>query len=82
LVSQSLASSDFYRLCIFYLYRVTLRFLLGDIARASVDVDRARQYIAGCAGTPSEAGLYFYDSLIALATPESETKLETQSATS
>ncbi|MEG4084824.1 AAA family ATPase [Microcoleus sp. POL10_C6] len=79
LVSQSLASSDLYRLCIFYLYRATLRFLLGDIARASVDVDRARQYIAGSAGTPSEAGLYFYDSLIALATPESETKLETQS---
>jgi Predicted ATPase len=78
LVSQSLASNDFYRLCIFYLYRATLRFLLEDIAGASVDVDRARQYIAGCAGTTSEAGLYFYDSLIALATPESETELETQ----
>ncbi|MBD1813869.1 trifunctional serine/threonine-protein kinase/ATP-binding protein/sensor histidine kinase [Microcoleus vaginatus DQ-U2] len=78
LVSQSLASNDFYRLCIFYLYRVTLRFLLGDIAGASVDVDRARQYIAGSVGTTSEASLYFYDSLIALATPESETELETQ----
>ncbi|MBD2009503.1 trifunctional serine/threonine-protein kinase/ATP-binding protein/sensor histidine kinase [Microcoleus vaginatus ZQ-A3] len=78
LVSQSLASNDFYRLCIFYLYRVTLRFLLGDIAGASVDVDRARQYIAGSVGTTSEAGLYFYDSLIALATPESEAELETQ----
>ncbi|MEP6486906.1 trifunctional serine/threonine-protein kinase/ATP-binding protein/sensor histidine kinase [Microcoleus vaginatus GB2-A3] len=78
LVSQSLASNDFYRLCMFYLYRVTLRFLLGDIARASVDVDRARQYLAGCAGTTSEAGLYFYDSLIALANPESETELETR----
>ncbi|AFZ06184.1 multi-sensor signal transduction multi-kinase [Oscillatoria nigro-viridis PCC 7112] len=78
LVSQSLASNDFYRLCSFYLYRATLRFLLGDIARAAVDVDRARQYIAGSAGTTSEAGLYFYDSLIALATPESETELETQ----
>ncbi|MEG4417777.1 AAA family ATPase [Microcoleus sp. LAD1_D5] len=77
LVSQSLASNDFYRLCVFYLYRATLRFLLEDIAGASVDVDRARQYIAGCAGTTSEAGLYFYDSLIALATPESETELET-----
>ncbi|UNU25731.1 trifunctional serine/threonine-protein kinase/ATP-binding protein/sensor histidine kinase [Microcoleus vaginatus] len=78
LVSQSLASNDFYGLCIFYLYRATLRFLLEDIARASVDVDRARQYIAGSVGTISEAGLYFYDSLIALATPESETELETQ----
>jgi len=76
-VSQSLASNDFYGLCFFYLYRATLRFLLGDIARASVDVDRARQYIAGSVGTTSEAGLYFYDSLIALATPESETELET-----
>jgi predicted ATPase/signal transduction histidine kinase len=78
LVSQSLATNDLYRLCSFYLYRATLRFLLGDIAGASVDVDRARQYIAGSVGTTSEAGLYFYDSLIALATPESETQLETQ----
>src|SRR6476661_4352073 len=77
LVSQSLASNDFYRLCIFYLYRATLRFLLGEIAGASADVDRARQYIAGSVGSISEAGLYFYDSLIALATPESETELET-----
>ncbi|MEG5064692.1 AAA family ATPase [Microcoleus sp. B3-A4] len=79
LVSQSLATNDLYRLCIFYLYRATLRFLLGDIARASVDVDRARQYLAGSVGITSEAGLYFYDSLIALATPESEAELETQS---
>ncbi|MEG5041645.1 MULTISPECIES: AAA family ATPase [unclassified Microcoleus] len=79
LVSQSLATNDLYRLCIFYLYRATLRFLLGDIARAAVDVDRARQYLAGSVGITSEAGLYFYDSLIALATPESEADLETQS---
>ncbi|MEG4032755.1 AAA family ATPase [Microcoleus sp. S36b_A4] len=78
LISQSLASNDFYRLCIFYLYKATLRFLLGDIAWACVDVDQARQYIAGSVGSISEAGLYFYDSLIALATPESETELETQ----
>ncbi|MEG4027958.1 MULTISPECIES: AAA family ATPase [unclassified Microcoleus] len=78
LVSQSFASNDFYRLCIFYLYRATLRFLLGEIAGAAADIDRARQYIAGSVGTASEAGLYFYDSLIALATPESETQLETQ----
>jgi len=77
LVSQSLASNDLYRLSSFYLYRATLRFLLEDIAGASVDVDRARQYIAGSVGTTSEAGLYFYDSLIALATSESETELET-----
>ncbi|MEG3922530.1 AAA family ATPase [Microcoleus sp. T3_A4] len=79
LVSESLASNDFYRLCIFYFYRATLRFLLEDIARASADVDRARQYIAGTVGTTCEAGLYFYDSLIALATPESDAELETQS---
>ncbi|MEG3960139.1 serine/threonine-protein kinase PknK, partial [Microcoleus sp. herbarium2] len=78
LVSQSLASNDLYRLYSFYLYRATLRFLQGDIARASVDVDRARQFIAGSVGITSEAVLYFYDSLIALATRESETELETQ----
>ena len=78
LVSQSLASNDLYRLYSFYLYRATLRFLQGDIARASVDVDQARQYIAGSVGITSEAVLYVYDSLIALATPESETELETQ----
>ncbi len=82
LVSQSLATNDLYRLCIFYLYRVTLRFLLGDIAGASADVDRARQYIAGSVGTTSEAGLYFYDSLIALATPESRDRVRNAVATS
>ncbi|MEG4285732.1 AAA family ATPase [Microcoleus sp. A006_D1] len=79
LVSQSLASNDFYRLLSFYLYRATLRFLLGDMARAAADVDRARQYITAGVGNTCEAGFYFYDSLIALAaTPESEAELETQ----
>src|SRR6476661_2389240 len=77
LVSESLATNDLYRISSFYLYRATLRLLLEDIAGASVDIDRARQYIAGSVGNTSEAGLYFYDSLIALATPESETELET-----
>ncbi|MBD2690576.1 diguanylate cyclase domain-containing protein [Anabaena catenula] len=68
LVSQSLASNDLYRVFAFYLYRAMLRFLVGDIAQASVDAIRARQYIAGVLSEIIEAGLYFYDSLIALAT--------------
>jgi predicted ATPase/serine phosphatase RsbU (regulator of sigma subunit)/tRNA A-37 threonylcarbamoyl transferase component Bud32 len=72
-------ANDLYRLFIFYLHRAILKFLVGEIDVARADVLRARPYITTNAGTVCEAGLYFYDSLIALATvPESESELAVQ----
>lgn len=66
LISQSLAANDHYRIFAFYLYRAVLRFLMGEIIGAAADAVQARNYIAGVLGAVIEAGLYFYDSLIAL----------------
>ncbi|MDF0555159.1 ATP-binding sensor histidine kinase [Kamptonema sp. UHCC 0994] len=78
LVSQALASKDLMRVFTFYMCRAMLRFLLGDFALANADIVRARQYIAGGAGR-IVAALYFYDSLIALATESySADELEAQ----
>ena len=78
LVSQALACNDLMRVFTFYMCRAMLRFLLGKIALANADIIQARQYIAGGAGRIVEA-LYFYDSLIALATESYSTaELEAQ----
>ncbi|WP_293123637.1 ATP-binding sensor histidine kinase [Microcoleus sp. bin38.metabat.b11b12b14.051] len=79
LVSQAIASNDFYRLFSFYAYRAMVKFLLGNIAGAAEDIATTRDYIAGGLGYTYEAGLYFYDSLIAFAaTLDSEGDLEMQ----
>lgn len=79
LLSQSLASNDLLRIFFFYVHRAILRFLFGEIGLAKADTVQARQYMAGGAGTICEAGLYFYDSLIAIASlPESQPDLEAQ----
>jgi predicted ATPase/serine phosphatase RsbU (regulator of sigma subunit)/tRNA A-37 threonylcarbamoyl transferase component Bud32 len=79
LVSQLIASNDLRGIFYFYLHRAILRFLMGEIAEANADVVKARPYLVGGAGSTCEGGLYFYDSLIALAIiPNSPTELETQ----
>ena len=79
LVSQLIASNDLRGIFYFYLHRGMLRFLVGEIAHAEADVVRSKPYMVGGAGSICEAGLYFYDSLIALAiTPNTVTELETQ----
>ncbi|MFN6565472.1 MAG: AAA family ATPase [Nostoc sp. ChiSLP01] len=79
LVSHSLASNDLWRVCTFYLHRAILRLLLGNVAQALVDIVKARNYIGAVAGSTIEVGLYFYDSLIVLATvPNSEIELAAQ----
>ncbi len=79
LVSRSLVSNDLTRLFFFYLHRATLRFLLRDIDRAIADIVRAKSYLRAGAGYVSEAGLYFYDSLIALELAEGvETQRQVQ----
>ncbi|MBE9119177.1 AAA family ATPase, partial [Lusitaniella coriacea LEGE 07157] len=67
MVVESLESKDFNRLFIFYIHRTLLRFWMGEIYLANTDAIEARKYILGGAGEICEAGLYFYDSLIALA---------------
>ncbi|MBE9228078.1 diguanylate cyclase [Phormidium sp. LEGE 05292] len=77
--SDFLNSDDATRILYFYLHRASLRFIFGHIALAQTDAIQARQYIVGGTATICEAGFYFYDSLIALATvSESPKKLEIQ----
>ncbi|MDJ0705302.1 MAG: GAF domain-containing protein [Leptolyngbyaceae cyanobacterium MO_188.B28] len=78
-ISELLNSHDMTRIFYFYLHRATVRFLLGQITLAKADARQSRQYVAGGVATVCEAGFYFYDSLVALATiPESPTELESQ----
>jgi GAF domain-containing protein len=78
LVTQALASKDLVRVFFFYLLRMQLRFLFGQITLAGEDAVQARQYIAAGAGTICEANLYFYDSLIVLANGFESNVVETQ----
>ncbi|BAY11268.1 trifunctional serine/threonine-protein kinase/ATP-binding protein/sensor histidine kinase [Calothrix sp. NIES-2098] len=72
LLSQVQASNDMFRLCIFYLHRFTLNFLLEDITKAEQDAIQARKNLFACTGTIIEPVFYLLDSLTALArTPES-----------
>lgn len=68
LLSQVQVSNDGFRLCIFYLHRFVLNFLLGDFVKAEEDAAQTRQYLSACIGTIIEPVFYFYDSLSALAT--------------
>lgn len=67
LAAQARASGDFLRMAGFYVHRMMLRYLFGDDALAQADAERARNYIGSAAGFNFEAGLYFFESLIALA---------------
>lgn len=66
--SQVQVSNDGFRLCIFYLHRFVLNFLLGDGVKAEQDAAQTRQYLSACVGSVIEPIFYFYDSLSALAT--------------
>ncbi|WP_199250014.1 GAF domain-containing protein [[Phormidium] sp. ETS-05] len=78
LVAQAVAANDLLLPLLFYISRAQLRFFTGEIALAAADIAQARTYLPGGVGYVCEAGLYFYDSLIALATaPASSQGLET-----
>ena len=73
---ELLRSHDSTRIFYFYLHRMMVSFLLGEVNLAKLDAIQARQYLAGGATTVCEAGFYFYDSLVALATvPNASTDL-------
>jgi class 3 adenylate cyclase/GAF domain-containing protein len=79
LLNSLINSKDLRGIFYFYSHRAILHFFWGEIAEANEDVVRARPYLVGGAGSTCEAGLYFYDSLIALASiPNSSAELETQ----
>ncbi|MBP0019529.1 MAG: AAA family ATPase [Cyanobacteria bacterium SBLK] len=67
-IVELLQSHNATRIFYFYLHRATLRFLCGRIALAKKDIIVAKQYVVGGVASICEAGFYFYDSLIALAT--------------
>jgi predicted ATPase/signal transduction histidine kinase len=66
-VSEQLATGDFFGLFRSYLYRLTISFLLGEIAHADQQATQVRTYLVSGKGTTGEAVFYFYDSLTALA---------------
>jgi diguanylate cyclase (GGDEF)-like protein/PAS domain S-box-containing protein len=76
-VTQPVVSKNSAGVFQFYLSNAALRFLIGDIALASVDIVRARPHIAAGVQTITEAAFYFYDSLIALTVLELNADLET-----
>ncbi|WP_414624664.1 AAA family ATPase [Calothrix sp. CCY 0018] len=62
------AAHDLYGLSFFYLCKLMLCYLQGEIESAQNHADELRNYLMGAAGTVCEPAFYFYDSLTALAT--------------
>ena len=67
-MTEMLKSHDLAQIFHYYLHRGILKFILGDILSAKADTIAAKKYLSGGLGTVGEAGFYFYDSLITLAT--------------
>ncbi|MEG4505489.1 ATP-binding sensor histidine kinase [Microcoleus sp. F6_B6] len=61
-----LSANDIFGLYIFYLYKLTLCFLFGEIEPANNYALSGRNYLTAATGMVCEAAFYFYDSLIAL----------------
>ncbi|MEM7554514.1 MAG: AAA family ATPase [Cyanobacteria bacterium P01_A01_bin.84] len=62
-----LSCHDFLGLYFFYLHKLTLSYLFGDIESAQNHAVEVKRYLMAGAGTVGEAGFYFYDSLSTLA---------------
>ncbi|WP_199249073.1 ATP-binding sensor histidine kinase [[Phormidium] sp. ETS-05] len=67
LLPQMAAVNDLLGLYMFWVYKLMLCYLFGEIDWANHHAGTARQYSMGGAGMISEAAFYFYDSLTALA---------------
>ncbi|MEG4300894.1 serine/threonine-protein kinase PknK, partial [Microcoleus sp. Pol11C1] len=62
-----LSANDLFGLYIFYLYKLNLCFLFGEIEPANNYALLGRNYLTAATGMVCEPVFYFYDSLIALA---------------
>ncbi len=72
LLSLLKATHDLYGLSFFYLYKLMLCYLNGEIESAQNHAVEFRNYLMAAAGTVCEPAFYFYDSLTALATLSSQ----------
>lgn len=67
ILPQLLSKNDLLGVYFFYLYKLMLCFLFGEIDQAQNYALEGRRYLMGGAGLISEVVFYFYDSLIILA---------------
>ncbi|MEO1374090.1 MAG: AAA family ATPase, partial [Cyanobacteria bacterium J06635_10] len=58
---------DFCGLSTFYLYKLMLSFIFGEIESAIEHAEELKRYLTGLNGTVCEPTFYFYDSLVILA---------------
>ncbi|NET27528.1 ATP-binding sensor histidine kinase [Okeania sp. SIO1I7] len=81
LLPQLLEANDSNGLYYFYVYKLMLCYLFGEIESAQNYAVEGRRYLMGGAGSVTEPAFYFYDSLVALAqmsSPSEETSAEFQ----
>ncbi|MCL1472987.1 trifunctional serine/threonine-protein kinase/ATP-binding protein/sensor histidine kinase [Argonema antarcticum] len=57
------SANDLFGLYIFYLYKLTLCFLFGEVDRANKYAVEGRNYLMAATGTVGEPAFYLYDSL-------------------
>jgi hypothetical protein len=72
LLPQLLNAQDLFGLYFFYLYKLILCYLFGEIAEAQTYGKEVRHYFMGGAGTCGEPTFYLYDSLSLLADVSSD----------
>ncbi len=71
---QLIESNDFFGLCFFYLYKLMLCYVFGEIESAQNHAIEISKYLMAGTGTVGIPVFYFYDSLIALAALNSESE--------